>query len=352
MDQRNTTQAELVTVRALATRDSLVLLTELLNRTYAALHQRGLNFTAATQDVDTTRRRCADGQCFVAEVGGAVVGTVTAGGPYGEDQLVDSVPGPWYRDPDGAHFQQFGVDPAHQRLGIGRKLVAACEQWARERGFASIALDTAEPATELTAMYQRLGYTPVGFMQWPGKTYRSVVLRKWLQHSALRSQLQTLARYNAWATRRLCAALQPVPDEAYRRPVGLFFNSLHGTLNHLLLADQALWFPRFTGGTPTATALDTEVEPDRTQLAQRLQEGAARWQPWLEAVSERQLQGDLHYRSTAGRALTLPFAATLTHVFNHATHHRGQVTAALTQLGQPCPVLDLVAMLVEEKDAA
>ena len=48
-------------------------------------------------------------------------------------------------------------------------------------------------------------------------------------------------------------------------------------------------------------------------------------------------------------AASLPFAATLAHVFNHGTHHRGQVTAALTALGHPCPVLDLVYMLQEEQ---
>jgi hypothetical protein len=41
----------------------------------------------------------------------------------------------------------------------------------------------------------------------------------------------------------------------------------------------------------------------------------------------------------------LAFAATLAHVFNHSTHHRGQITAALTAMGQPAPELDMVYML-------
>jgi uncharacterized damage-inducible protein DinB len=37
------------------------------------------------------------------------------------------------------------------------------------------------------------------------------------------------------------------------------------------------------------------------------------------------------------------------HVFNHGTHHRGQVTAALTMLGHESPSIDLVYMLQEEQ---
>lgn len=338
-----------VHVRALASRDSLTALTHMLNRAYAPLLARGMNFTASTQDVDTTRRRAADGLCLVADSDGVVVGTVTVCGPYDEREVGTRTEVPWYRDPDIAHLQQFGVDPAHQRLGIGRLLVAAGERWAQERGFASVALDTAEPATELISMYRRLGYTEVGFMQWPGKTYRSVVMRKRLGQSALRQQLQTLARYNQWATERLIKVVDLLPDEAYRRNVGLFFKSVHGTLNHLLLAEHELWFKRFSGAATGPTALDVEVEPDRQRLWQRLQGDAALWLPWLDGVSELQLLGELHYRRSDGQAMALPFAATLAHVFNHGTHHRGQVTAALTMLGQSCPELDLVVMLQEER---
>ncbi len=54
------------------------------------------------------------------------------------------------------------------------------------------------------------------------------------------------AAYNHWANRRLYAAALAMPDEAYRRPTGVFFGSLHGTLNHLLLTDR-IWLKRLTG---------------------------------------------------------------------------------------------------------
>ena len=46
--------------------------------------------------------------------------------------------------------------------------------------------------------------------------------------------------------------------------------------------------------------------------------------------------------------LGLPFALTLSHVFNHGTHHRAQITAAVTAMGHVCPELDLVWMLQAE----
>ena len=76
---------------------------------------------------------------------------------------------------------------------------------------------------------------------------------------------------------------------------------------------------------------------------------AAQWLPWLDGVSEQQLLGELHYHRMNGQPVSLPFAATLAHVFNHGTHHRGQVTAALTMLGQACPELDLVFMLQAQR---
>ena len=160
----------------------------------------------------------------------------------------------------------------------------------------------------------------------------------------------TLARYNVWAMRRLLDAVAAVPDEAYRRDVGLFFKSIHGTLNHLLVADS-IWFPRFAEGRSPRMALSAELEPDRAQLAAHLREGATRWAPLMGTFTAPQWQGPLDYVTTQGVPVSLPFTPTLGHVFNHGTHHRGQISAALTALGQPAPVIDLVHMLQEEQKA-
>jgi uncharacterized damage-inducible protein DinB len=161
----------------------------------------------------------------------------------------------------------------------------------------------------------------------------------------LRAHLATLARYGVWATRRLA-------ERDYRRDVGLFFGSVHGTLNHLLVAEHHLWFPRFAEGRSPRLRLDDELEHDRARLAERLESGARRWPGFVAALEDTRLGGTLAYVTTTGQPAELPFAATLAHVFNHGSHHRGQISAALTALGQPAPELDLVLMLQAEARAA
>ena len=158
----------------------------------------------------------------------------------------------------------------------------------------------------------------------------------------------TLAGYSEWATRRLVQAVQAISEDDYRKDCGLFFKSIHGTLNHLLVGEHMLWYPRFAKGISPKVALDMEAEPVRERLAQALKGGASNWLPLIESWPAERFDGKLSYTTTRGQDVSLPFVATLAHVFNHGTHHRGQITAALTALGQPCPVLDLVYMLQEE----
>lgn len=159
----------------------------------------------------------------------------------------------------------------------------------------------------------------------------------------------TLARYDAWATHRLLDAVARVGEDDYRRDLGLFFKSIHGTLNHLAVA-QHIWFSRFAQGQSPRLALDAELDADLARVATRLRVGAGDWAPLIARFSAAQWGGRLDYVTTKGVPASLPFVATLTHVFNHGTHHRGQITAALTALGHPGPVLDLVYMLQEEQN--
>ena len=158
----------------------------------------------------------------------------------------------------------------------------------------------------------------------------------------------TLARYHAWATRQLLDRhLAALPDADWRRDCGLFFGSIHRTLNHLLVADD-IWYSRFAENRSPRTALDEELHADRDELCNAISAAVERWSAYVPTIDASRWQGDLTYARNNGETVRIAFAPALGHVFNHATHHRAQITAALTAMSRPCPELDWVRMLQQE----
>ena len=156
-----------------------------------------------------------------------------------------------------------------------------------------------------------------------------------------------MAEYNAWANARLYAMASRLPDEQYRRNVGAYFKSLHGTLNHILVADR-IWMHRLTGAGQHPTRLDEFLFDELSALsAAREQEdrGIIRF---VAALSDDQLEETCEFRTLNGTHYKLRRREILAHVFNHQTHHRGQAHTVLTVLGVAEPdSLDLLVMLRE-----
>jgi GNAT superfamily N-acetyltransferase len=164
-------------IRLLLPSDSVAALTALLHRAYASLGAAGLNYTAVDQSVEVTTNRIGRGSCVVALVDDRIVGTLVTVGAKPNGSC------PWYRLPTVASAHQFGVEPEFQRNGVGSTLMQWAETWAQRRGFAELAIDTAEPAEHLVHYYSRRGYRFIEFAQWPGKRYRSVIMSKALPHA-------------------------------------------------------------------------------------------------------------------------------------------------------------------------
>lgn len=153
-----------------------------------------------------------------------------------------------------------------------------------------------------------------------------------------------LARYNEWANRRLYHAAAQVSDADYHADRGAFFGSVHGTLNHLLVADR-IWLQRFTGQGPTYQRLDTILHEDLASLRQAREAEDGRILSFVEALDAEKLAGSFTYRTIVNpKEVKQPLAPALAHVFNHQTHHRGQVHALLTAIGgrDAAPSLDLI----------
>ncbi len=164
-----------VIIRPLRDSDSLEDLTELLHRGYKRLADMGLRYLATYQDVATTRRRISHGDCFVAVYDGKIIGTLTFFPP-------EAIGGsPWLDRDDVADMGQFAVEPEFQGNGIGGRMIAFMEDYARNQGCAELSLDTAESAEHLIKWYERLGYRFIEYVSWEITNYRSVVMSKTLK---------------------------------------------------------------------------------------------------------------------------------------------------------------------------
>ncbi len=150
------------------------------------------------------------------------------------------------------------------------------------------------------------------------------------------------ADYNHWANRRLYAAALALPDETYRRPTGVFFGSLHGTLNHLLLTDR-IWLKRVTGEGEHPSQLNAILYDERGALARARMAEDARLIDVIKRYSEDDLRGIVSYQTMSGVPFRQELGQILLHLFNHQTHHRGQAHACCSILtGSEPPSLDLL----------
>jgi uncharacterized damage-inducible protein DinB len=166
--------------------------------------------------------------------------------------------------------------------------------------------------------------------------------------------VRALARYNRWMNDKVYASAALLGDEERKRDRKAFFKSIHATMNHLLVGDR-IWIGRLTGVAAPAgqladgvRALDQELFADFAALRadrRRVDDAIA---AWAETVPEAELAGQIRYVS-GGRAREYPLWWAAMQMFNHQTHHRGQITTLLVQAGQDPGSTDLIAMLIEER---
>ena len=158
----------------------------------------------------------------------------------------------------------------------------------------------------------------------------------------MKARYQMFAGYNAWCNERLYAAAATLSDADYRADRGAFFKSVHGTLNHVLVADR-IWMKRFTGEGDAPSRLDTILYDDLALLRVAREAEDARIMEWIDDLRTEAYSGRFTYTTIVDlRTISQRLAPALSHFFNHQTHHRGQASALLTAFGEEAPVLDLI----------
>jgi uncharacterized damage-inducible protein DinB/ubiquinone/menaquinone biosynthesis C-methylase UbiE len=164
---------------------------------------------------------------------------------------------------------------------------------------------------------------------------------------------RTLAQYNRWMNDKLYAIAASLSDDDRKRDRAAFFKSIHGTLNHLLLGDR-VWMGRFAGvdlpadvlGPGDIRSLDQELYADFDELRQERAKTDLAIIAWASSLRGSDLAAPLVY-TRRGVRYEEPLWWSVAHLFNHQTHHRGQVTTLLMQAGNDPGVTDLIALLRE-----
>jgi uncharacterized damage-inducible protein DinB len=157
----------------------------------------------------------------------------------------------------------------------------------------------------------------------------------WIDH------FRRLANYNRWANERLFKVCGQLPVEEYLLPRAAYFQTIHGTLQHILVADR-LWLGRLMGRDSGIVSLDQTLYTDLRSLERGRRTTDEEIFDFVDELSEFHLETKLTYQTITEprRQVTSSLHDVLTHLFNHQTHHRGQVHDLLMQTPVAPPPLD------------
>lgn len=175
----------------------------------------------------------------------------------------------------------------------------------------------------------------------------------------LKQSLLLHAEYNQWMNARLFKTVSKLDDQQISKDQGAFFGSIIGTLNHLMVGDL-IWLRRFSttsGGEILAQQLS--LYPVPKGLNDTLYHELAHFSDqrnlldqqiisWLELLPEQVLAQPLQYKNTKGESSRRSLALLIQHLFNHQTHHRGQITTLLSQQGVDMGATDLLMLIAED----
>lgn len=166
----------------------------------------------------------------------------------------------------------------------------------------------------------------------------------WGQGMITPEYARQMAAYNRWQNRNILTTAHALEPSALEAPRGVFFSSIRRTMSHILWADL-MWLHRFSGSdAPDAPFKDSaEFVANWDALALLRPKVDQQLVAWSADLDPAWLQGDIVWTSSVNGAFTRkPAALAVVHLFNHQTHHRGQVHAMLTASGgltQPTDIL-------------
>jgi uncharacterized damage-inducible protein DinB len=150
-----------------------------------------------------------------------------------------------------------------------------------------------------------------------------------------------LGRFNAWANTHIYDACAALTDAARKEDRGAFFGSIHNTLNHLLVVDIG-WRSRVEGVEHGLSSLDQVLHEDFAELRRARVAEDAELVRVVDGLDPAGMGRVVSYSFMDGTPARTPLEIILITLFNHQTHHRGQIHNMLSQAGARTPEIDII----------
>ena len=152
---------------------------------------------------------------------------------------------------------------------------------------------------------------------------------------------ELMAEYNKWMDEKLYKVCAEIPDTERRKDMGAFFKSIHGTLNHIYYGDLA-WIERLRDDSFTPRKLGEDLYHDFDELRKAQSKMDEEIVLWSKTLTEEFLNEPYDYVSNVDmKKRVIPRWVLTVHMFNHQTHHRGQLTTLIKQLGYEPGITDI-----------
>lgn len=176
---------------------------------------------------------------------------------------------------------------------------------------------------------------------------------------SLKDHFELLSIYNQWMNSKIYESAGSLSAADLTKDRGAFFGSILGTLNHILIGD-IIWLKRFAthpscvgslqevANLPNPTSLNQIVFDDIGSLSEHRAWLDQQIISWISELTEGDLDFVHSYHNTKGILASKQYSGLVLHFFNHQTHHRGQVSALLSQVGADVGVTDLLALIPEK----
>ena len=154
--------------------------------------------------------------------------------------------------------------------------------------------------------------------------------------------------YNAWANRIIFDAVAQLPDEQYFRDLKSSYGGIHGTLAHIVWAEQ-LWLHRWVGKPNPAVPQGTDLR-SLAAVRGRWDDVEAERRMFLSVITAARLDEERVVKPSSGGEYVHTFRQMFRHFINHSSYHRGQIVTLLRQLGAKPPSTDLILFYRRTRD--